>query len=171
MSRPSRQTVIVAALTGLIAITIAVPVTAVATTALVPVPTAPPPETILATVTVTPPVPTVEVALPPAPTEEATSPEPAPPAEIDPNDPAATDGGPAEDRGARAGASGFPVANDAHELVSYKVVEGDSFFDIAQRFNIAQQRLLKMNPEVSDVGTAIYIGQVINLDCRIGGGC
>ncbi|WEO76240.1 LysM domain-containing protein [Cryobacterium sp. SO2] len=48
--------------------------------------------------------------------------------------------------------------------ISYKVIENDSFFDIAQRFNIPMQQLLKMNPKVSGVGENIYIRQVINLD-------
>ena len=47
---------------------------------------------------------------------------------------------------------------------SYVVVSGDSFFDIAQRFELPQQQLLRMNPQIHDFGETVYIGDVINLD-------
>jgi LysM repeat protein len=49
------------------------------------------------------------------------------------------------------------------------VIEGDTFFDIAQRFNVPVQQLLKMNPKVAGLGEAIYLKQNINLDWTITG--
>ena len=57
-----------------------------------------------------------------------------------------------------------PVLDAAGVPASYTVVAGDSFFDIAQRFNLPQQQLLRMNPQIYDFGETVYIGQVINLD-------
>lgn len=72
--------------------------------------------------------------------------------------------GPAMDLGATAGARGSAVANGAGALITYRVVEGDSFFDIAQRFNVPVQLMLTMNPSVPGLGESIYINQTINLD-------
>lgn len=123
-----------------------------------PVPT-PPPVTITATVTATPtPTPTPTPA-PPAPAPETPAPAPVP------NAPApVVEWGPAYDTGARPGANGTPVLDGAGVPASYAVVEGDSFFDIAQRFELPQQQLLRMNPQIHDFGETVYIGDVINLD-------
>ena len=122
-----------------------------------PVPT-PPPVTITATVTATPEPPTPTVAAP-APAPEAPAPEPVP------NAPApVVEWGPAYDTGSRPGATGTPVLDANGVPASYTVVEGDSFFDIAQRFELPQQQLLRMNPQVHDFGETVYIGDVINLD-------
>ncbi|WP_448808100.1 LysM peptidoglycan-binding domain-containing protein [Agromyces bauzanensis] len=122
-----------------------------------PVP-APPPVTVTATVTATPtptPTPTPQAAPPP---------EPVAPAPV-PNAPApVVEWGPAYDTGARPGASATPVLDAAGVPFSYTVVEGDSFFDIAQRFELPQQQLLRMNPQIHDFGETVYIGDVINLD-------
>ena len=125
-----------------------------------PVPT-PPPVTITATATVTAtPTPTPEAAPPPAP-----APPPPPPPEPVPNAPApVVEWGPAYDTGPRPGATGTPVLDAAGVPASYTVVAGDSFFDIAQRFELPQQQLLRMNPQVHDFGETVYIGDVINLD-------
>jgi LysM repeat protein len=114
--------------------------------------------TITATVTATPtPEPTVAPAPPAA--------EPAPPAEPVPNAPApVVEWGPAYDLGATTGANGTPVTDGSGMPVSYTVVEGDHFFDIAQRFELPQQQLLRMNPQIHDFGETVYIGDVINLD-------
>lgn len=72
--------------------------------------------------------------------------------------------GPAVDRGAIPGARGAATADRAGALLTYTVIEGDSFFDIAQRFNIPVQRMLRMNPSVPGLGETIYIDQTINLD-------
>jgi LysM repeat protein len=123
-----------------------------------PVPT-PPPVTITATVTATP-TPTPEPAPPPPP---AAAPAPVP--EPVPNAPAPeVVWGPANDTGSRPGATGTPVLDGAGVPASYTVVAGDSFFDIAQRFNLPQQQLLRMNPQIHDFGETVYIGDVINLD-------
>lgn len=122
-----------------------------------PVPT-PPPVTITATVTATPEPPPPTVAVP-APAPEAPAPEPVP------NAPApVVEWGPAYDTGSRPGATGTPVLDSNGVPASYTVVEGDSFFDIAQRFELPQQQLLRMNPQVHDFGETVYIGDVINLD-------
>lgn len=70
----------------------------------------------------------------------------------------------ATDIGAVPGATGEPTLNGAGEIVSYTVVQGDTFFDIAQRFTIPVQQLLRMNPKVAGAGEAVYIGSVVNLD-------
>ena len=72
--------------------------------------------------------------------------------------------GPAEDLGSTPGARGTTTANGTGALSTYTVVEGDAFFDIAQRFNIPVQLLLTMNPSVPGLGENIYIKQIINLD-------
>lgn len=122
-----------------------------------PVPT-PPPVTITATVTATP---TPAPAPPPPP--PAAVPAPAP--EPVPNAPAPViEWGPAYDTGATPGANGTPVLDGDGVPASYTVVEGDHFFDIAQRFELPQQQLLRMNPQIHDFGETVYIGDVINLD-------
>lgn len=130
------------------------------------------------TVTITPTPPPSPSATPtptPTPTVE---PEPEvtaePEAELIPNpqiptivpnaEPEPLPQGPAMDLGSTAGARGVPVANDAGALIRYQVVEGDSFFDIAQRFNVPVQLMLTMNPSVPGLGESIYIDQPINLD-------
>ncbi|MBF4461038.1 MULTISPECIES: LysM peptidoglycan-binding domain-containing protein [unclassified Rathayibacter] len=70
----------------------------------------------------------------------------------------------ASDSGAVPGANGTPTLNGAGDIVSYTVVQGDTFFDIAQRFGIPVQQLLRMNPTVAGAGEAVYINAVINLD-------
>lgn len=122
-----------------------------------PVPT-PPPVTVTATVTATP-TPT------PTPTPQAApAPDAVPPAPV-PNAPAPViEWGPASDTGSRPGATGTPVLDEAGVPFSYTVVDGDSFFDIAQRFELPQQQLLRMNPQIHDFGETVYIGDVINLD-------
>ena len=123
-----------------------------------PIPT-PPPVTVTATVTASPtPTPTPEPPPPPA-AEPAPAPEPVP------NAPAPViEWGPAYDTGTRPGANGTPVLDGAGVPASYTVVEGDHFFDIAQRFELPQQQLLRMNPQIHDFGETVYIGDVINLD-------
>ena len=118
---------------------------------------APPPVTIIATVTATP---TPTPAPPPPPAAE-----PAPAPDPVPNAPApVVEWGPAYDTGSRDGATGTPVLDGAGVPASYTVVAGDSFFDIAQRFELPQQQLLRMNPQIHDFGETVYIGDVINLD-------
>lgn len=117
--------------------------------------------TVMATVTATPtppPPPPATTAPPPA-AEPAPAPEPVPNAGAPVIEP-----GPANDLGSRDGATGTPVLDDSGMPVSYTVVAGDSFFDIAQRFDLPQQQLLRMNPQVHDYGETVYIGNVINLD-------
>ena len=122
-----------------------------------PVPT-PPPVTVTATVTAAP-TPT------PEPPSAAPVPEPVPPPEPVPNAPApAVEWGPAYDTGPREGATGTPVLDGSGVPASYTVVAGDSFFDIAQRFELPQQQLLRMNPQIHDFGETVYIGDLINLD-------
>jgi LysM repeat protein len=122
-----------------------------------PVPT-PPPVTVTATVTSSPtPTPTPEAAPPPAADPPAPEPVPNAPAPV-------VEWGPAYDMGARPGANGTPVVDGAGVPSSYTVVEGDSFFDISQRFELPQQQLLRMNPQIHDFGETVYIGDVINLD-------
>jgi len=70
----------------------------------------------------------------------------------------------AVDNGPAPGANGEPTRNGAGDIVSYTVVQSDTFFDIAQRFGIPVQQLLRMNPSVAGAGEAVYIGSVINLD-------
>ncbi|RZS63671.1 LysM domain-containing protein [Agromyces ramosus] len=118
----------------------------------------PPPVTITATVTATP-TPT------PGPPSSAPAPAPAPAPEPVPNAPApVVEWGPAYDTGSRDGATGTPVLDGNGVPASYTVVAGDSFFDIAQRFELPQQQLLRMNPQIHDFGETVYIGDVINLD-------
>jgi LysM repeat protein len=122
-----------------------------------PVPT-PAAVTVTATVTATPEPPPVTTP-PPEPEPEPVAPEPVP------NAPApVVEWGPAYDTGPRPGATGTPVLDADGVPASYTVVEGDSFFDIAQRFELPQQQLLRMNPQVHDFGETVYIGDVINLD-------
>jgi len=70
----------------------------------------------------------------------------------------------AVDNGAIPGATGEPTRDGAGEIVAYTVVKGDTFFDVAQRFGIPVQQLLRMNPSVAGAGEAVYIGSVIDLD-------
>ena len=121
---------------------------------------APAPVTITATATVTAsPPPTPE---PPPPAAE---PAPAPAPDPVPNAPApVVEWGPAYDTGPIPGASGSPALDGDGVPASYVVVSGDSFFDIAQRFELPQQQLLRMNPQIHDFGETVYIGDVINLD-------
>ncbi|MFC6357451.1 LysM peptidoglycan-binding domain-containing protein [Luethyella okanaganae] len=118
----------------------------------------PPPVTIVVTQTPTP-KPT------PVPVPTATSLDPPTPVEIVPNDPAPpVVEGPASDHGPAEGAMG-PTTSDANgSLLSYTVVQGDVFFNIAQRFDLPQQQLLRMNPSIHGLGLDIYIGDVVNLD-------
>lgn len=74
--------------------------------------------------------------------------------------------GPAEDLGSTPGARGSTTASAKGALLTYTVVEGDSFFDIAQRFNVPVQMMLKMNPSVPGLGERIYLKQIINLDWK-----
>ena len=114
--------------------------------------------TVTATVTATATV--TEAPAPPA-TDPAAPPPPAP----SPNAPAPVyEWGPAFDDGPRTGASGTPELDETGEPERYVIVAGDSFFDVAQRFNLPQQQLLRMNPQIHDFGETVYIGQVINLD-------
>ncbi|MGW9183223.1 LysM peptidoglycan-binding domain-containing protein [Agromyces sp. NPDC055661] len=118
----------------------------------------PPPVTVFATVTATPTPPPVATA-PPAAEPEPVAPEPVP------NAPApVVEWGPAYDTGPRPGATATPVLDGNGAPFSYTVVEGDSFFDIAQRFELPQQQLLRMNPQIHDYGETVYIGDLINLD-------
>ncbi|TFD79951.1 LysM peptidoglycan-binding domain-containing protein [Cryobacterium psychrophilum] len=127
------------------------------------------------------PAPTVTVTFTPTatptpsalPTDTPTA-EPVPEAELIPNpevpdlvpnaEPVPLPQGPAVDLGSVPGARGTAVANTAGTLHTYTVVEGDAFFDIAQRFNIPVQLLLTMNPSVPGLGERIYLQQIINLD-------
>lgn len=126
------------------------------------------------TVTFTPTAtPTPTPTATPTPTPTATA-EPVPEAELVPNpevpdlvpnaEPVPLPQGPAVDLGSTPGARGSAVANAAGALLTYTVVEGDAFFDIAQRFNIPVQLLLTMNPSVPGLGERIYLQQIINLD-------
>jgi len=91
--------------------------------------------------------------------EEPVAPEPVP------NAPApVVEWGPAYDTGPRPGATATPVLDGNGVPFSYTVVAGDSFFDIAQRFELPQQQLLRMNPQIHDYGETVYIGDLINLD-------
>lgn len=119
---------------------------------------APPAETVVVTVTATPTPPPAPVA-PPPPPEAAPAPEPVPNAPAPVYEP-----GPAYDTGPITGASGAAEFDANGMPIRYSVMEGDSFFDIAQRFEIPQQQLLRMNPQIHDFGETVYIGQQINLD-------
>jgi hypothetical protein len=124
---------------------------------------APPPVTVVVTQQ---PDPSPSVApLPTSTARDALPPEPAP---IVPNAPAEPaeplPEGPAFDLGPRDGALG-PVVSDADgNPLTYTVVAGDVFFDIAQRFDLPQQQLLRMNPSIPGLGLDIYIGDIVNLD-------
>ncbi|UOE43530.1 LysM peptidoglycan-binding domain-containing protein [Agromyces larvae] len=123
----------------------------------------PPAETVMVTVTAPPPKPTpTPVVTTPPPVAE---PEPAPAPAPVPNAPAPVyEPGPAYDNGPVPGANG-PAETDGNGMPAmYTVVEGDSFFDIAQRFDLPQQQLLRMNPQIHDFGETVYIGDRINLD-------
>ncbi|MGK9146385.1 LysM peptidoglycan-binding domain-containing protein [Plantibacter flavus] len=124
---------------------------------------APPPVTVVVTQQ---PDPSPSVA--PVPTQtprDALPPEPAP---IEPNAPAQPaeplPEGPAFDLGPRDGALGSVVTDGDGNPLTYTVVAGDVFFDIAQRFDLPQQQLLRMNPSIPGFGLDIYIGDIVNLD-------
>ena len=122
-----------------------------------------PAATVFVTATPAPAETVVVTATPtPAPTVDAGQAAPAP---LVPNAPAPeVVEGPAVDLGPRDGAQG-PVATDGDGAPrEYTVVSGDSFFDVAQRFDVPQQQLLRMNPSIPDLGETLYIGQLINLD-------
>jgi LysM repeat protein len=130
------------------------------------------------TVTVSP-SPSATTTPSPSPSAPATTPPPAEPAPVEepelvpnpavgepiPNAPAPiVEPGPAVDLGEAPGARGVATTNDDGSLNTYTVVEGDSFFDIAQRFDVPVQQFLHMNPSVPGLGEDIYIKQIINLD-------
>jgi LysM repeat protein len=119
--------------------------------------------TVFATATPTPD-PTITAALPQS-TATVFVPVPEVTVTLTPNpEPEIPETAYAVDNGAVPGAAGEPTRNGAGDIVSYTVVEGDTFFDIAQRFGIPVQQLLRMNPTVAGAGEAVYIGSVINLD-------
>ncbi|MWV48250.1 LysM peptidoglycan-binding domain-containing protein [Rathayibacter sp. VKM Ac-2803] len=119
--------------------------------------------TVFATATPTPD-PTVTAALPQS-TATVFVPVPEVTVTITPNPvPEIPETAYAVDNGAVPGAGGEPTRDGAGEIVGYTVVQGDTFFDIAQRFGIPVQQLLRMNPTIAGAGTAVYIGSVINLD-------
>jgi len=110
------------------------------------------------------PAETVYVTVTPEPPAVAAPADPVAP-ELVPNAPAPVIAeGPANDTGAIPGAGAAPTLDGNGNPVSYSVIAGDSFFDIAQRFEIPQQQLLRMNPSIPNFGETVYIGQVINLD-------
>ncbi|WP_194085994.1 LysM peptidoglycan-binding domain-containing protein [Cryobacterium suzukii] len=101
----------------------------------------------------------------PVPTEEpALIPNPTVPDLVPNAEPVPLPQGPAADQGSTPGARGTTTADGAGALLTYIVVEGDAFFDVAQRFNIPVQLMLTMNPSVPGLGENIYIEQIINLD-------
>ena len=126
------------------------------------------------TVTITPTVPPKPTPSPtpsptptptPVPTEEpALIPNPTVPDLVPNAEPVPLPQGPAADQGSTPGARGTTTADGAGALITYTVVEGDAFFDIAQRFNVPVQLMLTMNPSVPGLGENIYIKQIINLD-------
>ena len=121
------------------------------------------PVTVTATITATATV-TVTPAPPPA------DPAAPPPPDPVPNAPAPVyEWGPAIDDGPRPGASGTPELDETGEPERYAIVAGDSFFDVAQRLNLPQQQLLRMNPQIYDFGETVYIGQLLNLDWQKAG--
>ncbi|SMH49438.1 LysM domain-containing protein [Rathayibacter oskolensis] len=129
----------------------------------VPAPTPTVTVTVFATATPTPD-PTVTAALPQS-TATVFVPVPEVTVTITPNAvPEIPETAYAVDNGAVPGANGEPTRDGAGDIVSYEVVEGDTFFDIAQRFGIPVQQLLRMNPQIAGAGTAVYIRSVINLD-------
>lgn len=128
---------------------------------------------VTATITVTPTPPVASPSAPapsPTPSVEQVVPEPElvpnpPVGEVVPNAPAPTvEPGPAVDLGSTPGATGSTTSDDAGNLLTYTVVEGDTFFDIAQRFDVPVQQFLHMNPSVPGLGEDIYLKQIINLD-------
>ncbi|AZZ50044.1 LysM peptidoglycan-binding domain-containing protein [Rathayibacter rathayi] len=121
--------------------------------------------TVFATATPHPsPDPTVTVALPQS-TATVYAPVPEVTVSFTPNPtPNIPETAFAVDNGAIAGANGAPTLGGVGDIVSYTVVQGDTFFDIAQRFGIPVQQLLRMNPTVAGAGEAVYINAVINLD-------
>ncbi|NQX29167.1 LysM peptidoglycan-binding domain-containing protein [Microbacteriaceae bacterium VKM Ac-2854] len=142
---------------------VACALTALALAGCAPAPAPAPTVTVTVFASATPePVPTVVL---PSPTVTIYADAPAPTVTITPNDePVIPDVSFAQDNGSAPGATGTPELDDNGNPVSYTVVKGDSFFDIAQRFNIPQQQLLRMNPKVTGAGNAVYIDMVINLD-------
>jgi len=132
-----------------------------------------PAPTVTATVTVTPkatpkatPTPSASATPTPPPAEAEEPPlVPNPPlGETVPNAPAPlVEPGPAADLGETPGARGGTTSG-ANGLETYTVVEGDTFFDIAQRFDVPVQQFLHMNPSVPGLGEEIYPKQIINLD-------
>ena len=120
------------------------------------------------TVTITPsvtPTPSPTPTPTPIPTEEAALiPNPEVPDLVPNAEPVPLPQGPAVDHGSTPGARGATTSNGSGALLTYTVIEGDAFFDIAQRFNIPVQLLLTMNPSVPGLGENIYIKQTINLD-------
>ena len=121
----------------------------------------PPAVTVVVTETATAPPVTPAVTAEPT----AAAPPPVPAEELVPNDAAPeVVEGPAVDQGPNDGAQGAVVSDGNGSPLRYTVVAGDVFFDIAQRFDLPQQQLLRMNPSVHGIGLDIYIGDVINLD-------
>ncbi len=121
---------------------------------------------VTATVTM---IPSASPSATPTPTPVAEAPLiPNPPAGVTPNAPAVPveplPAGPAVDLGAFPGAQGPVTADGNGNLLTYTVVEGDAFFDIAQRFDVPVQQFLHMNPSVPGLGEDIYIKDIINLD-------
>jgi hypothetical protein len=127
------------------------------------------PEKVVVTVTVAPtPTPFASPKPTATPTPVASAPAPAPVVPdptITPNAPAEPiPEGPAHDLGPAPSAMGPTTSDGDGNLLTYTVVAGDAFFDIAQRFDVPQQQLLRMNPSIHDLGQNIYIGQIVNLD-------
>lgn len=113
------------------------------------------------------PVPTATITVTPIPSDPIiVSPEPDPgPPTLDPNAEVAPPvTAYANDLGAQLGAQNAPIYDADGTITGYKIMAGDTFFDVAQRFDIPVQQLLKMNPGVTGVGADVYINQVINLD-------
>jgi hypothetical protein len=127
---------------------------------------------VTATVTVEPtpkptptPTPTSTPTPSPTPAEEPPLVPNPPVGQVVPNAPAPlVEPGPATDLGATSGARGRTTSDSSGNVLTYTVVEGDTFFDIAQRFDVPVQQFLHMNPSVPGLGEDIYINQVINLD-------
>ncbi|NQX13953.1 LysM peptidoglycan-binding domain-containing protein [Microbacteriaceae bacterium VKM Ac-2855] len=128
-------------------------------------PAAAPAPTVTVLVTVSPsPDPTATVTLP-QPTVTVYADAPAPTVTITPNDtPVQPETAYAVDNGPVPGAEGTPTLDGNGDPIAYTVVAGDSFFDIAQRFGIPQQQLLRMNPQVTGAGNDVYINMRIELD-------
>ena len=109
------------------------------------------------------PAPTVIVTATPVPPPVAEAPPAENPAVPNASAPEVVEG-PANDIGPGPGAQGSTTDDGSGYLLTYTVASGDSFFDIAQRFDVPQQQLLRMNPSIPDFGETLYIGQIINLD-------